>query len=450
MQTELAQIVGVDGIVANAAVAERAAMQPYRCGSDLLARPATTEQLSRIMRLCHQRGQPVVVHGGRSGLSGGCSSEPGDLIVSLERMTELEIDATGRTATAGAGVVIQTLQEEARAQDLLFAVDWGGRGSATVGGAVSTNAGGNQVMRYGMMREQVLGLEAVLADGTIVSSMSRVLKNNAGYDLKQLFIGSEGTLGIVTRAVLRLRPLLSACATTLIAVDRYEALAPLLARLEAGLDGRLTSFEVMWRSFYEGAAGALPKPPLATRHPYVVLAEARGADESELSERMVESLGTALQDGLVTNALVAKSESERADWWSIRDNFRGLLPLAPFTVFDVSVPTHAVPEYLAEVEAALMAEMGAAPIAVFGHLGDQNIHLIVGHGPDGERGKAIAEGAVYRALQGRGGSMSAEHGVGSAKRDWLPVSRSPSEIELMRRMKACFDPKGILNPGRVI
>ena len=260
MRTELAGIVGPEGIVADAAVAALGAMPPYSCGADLLVRPATTEQLSRIMRLCHERGQRVVVHGGRSGLAGGCSSEPGDVIVSLERLNGLDIDVAGRTATAGAGVIIQTLQEEARDRGLLFAVDWGGRGSATVGGAISTNAGGSQVLRYGMMRDQVLGLEVVLADGTILSSLSRVLKNNAGYDLKQWFIGSEGTLGIITRAVLRLRPLLPAGATALIAVEHYEALAPLLAQLEADLDGRLTSFEVMWRSFYERAAGDQPAP----------------------------------------------------------------------------------------------------------------------------------------------------------------------------------------------
>ena len=181
-----------------------------------------------------------------------------------------------------------------------------------------------------------------------------------------------------------------------------------------------------------------------------MIAEARGANESELDERLVESLGTALTAGVVTDALIAKSESERAAWWSIRDNFRALLPLAPFTAFDVSVPAAAVPAYLAEVEAALIAEMGEAPIAVFGHLGDQNIHLIVGHGAGGDEGKAIAERAVYQAIESKGGSMSAEHGIGTAKRGWLKVSRSPAEIELMRRMKAWFDPKNILNPDRVV
>ena len=444
---ELGRIAGAGAVIAGAEVGERIGMPPYRCGADLLVRPSTTEQLSAILHHCHAHGQPVVTHGGRSGFAGGCSSEAGDLIVSLERMNDLAIDAAERIAVAGAGVVIERLQQAAREADLLFAVDWGGRGSATVGGAISTNAGGNQVLRYGMMREQVLGLEAVLADGTIVSSMSRVIKNNAGYDLKQLFIGSEGTLGIVTRAVLRLRPLPSARATALVALERFGTMASLLGRLEGGLDGRLTSFEAMWRSFHEAAAEILPAPLFEKSPPFMVLVEATGSDAAELEERLVSLLGDAIGDGLAADALIAKSESERSGWWAMRDNFRSLARLAPMAVFDVSVPNTEVPDYLAEVERALARDVGEARMAVFGHLGDQNLHLIVGHGA---AGKEAAEAAVYGALEGRGGSMSAEHGVGLAKRDWLHVSRSPAEVSLMRQLKAGLDPKGILNPGRII
>ncbi len=445
--TELSAIAGNDAVVTGSAIAERMAMPPYSCGANLLVRPSTTDQLSQILRLCNEREQRVVVHGGRSGFAGGCSSKEGELIVSLERMNRLDIDPTGRTATAEAGVVIEGLQDSARDQGLLFAVDWGGRGSATVGGAIATNAGGNQVLRYGMMREQVLGLEAVLADGTIVSSMSRVIKNNAGYDLKQLFIGSEGTLGIVTRAVLRLRPLPAARATALVALGRFDALAALLGRLEGGLDGRLTSFEVMWRSYYDRAVASLPAQLFATPHDYVVLLEASGSDSGELGERLVQLLGESMESGEIEDALIAKSESERSGWWAIRDNFRSLADLAPLSVFDISVPTAEVPDYLSQVEGMLERDFGEARMAVFGHLGDQNIHLVIGHPPDGAH---QAESAVYEPLKGRAGSMSAEHGVGLAKRDWLHISRSPEEIELMRRLKTCLDPSGILNPGRVV
>ncbi len=444
--TVIEAIAGPGSVVTGSAISDLLAMPPYTCGADLLVRPSTTGQLSQILRFCDARHQTVVVHGGRTGFAGGCSSNAGDLIISLERMNQLRVDPLGRTATAGAGVVIEQLQDAAREVGLLFAVDWGGRGSATVGGAISTNAGGNQVLRYGMIREQVLGLEAVLADGTIVSSMSRVIKNNAGYDLKQLFIGSEGTLGIVTAAVLRLRPLPSARATALVALSRFEALARLLAHLEGGLDGRLTSFEVMWRSYYEPAAAILPTRPFAAAPDYVVLLEACGSDAGELDDRLVALLGEFMATGDIDDALIAKSESERSGWWAIRDNFRSLAPLAPLSVFDISLPTSEVPEYLAEVERALVRDVGEARMAVFGHLGDQNIHLVIGHPPDDAH---RAENAVYTPLAGRAGSMSAEHGVGLAKRDWLHISRSAEEIDLMRRLKACLDPSGILNPGRI-
>ena len=450
IEAELSALVGPGGLARGAEISGRPAMPPYACGAELLLRPATTPELSRIMKACHARGQRVVVHGGRTGLSGGCSSAPGDVLVSLERMTALEIDVAGRTATAGAGVVIQTLQDAARESGLFFGVDWGGRGSATVGGAVSTNAGGNQVLRYGMMREQVLGLEAVLADGTIVSSLSAVLKNNAGYDLKQLFIGSEGTLGIVTRAVLRLRPLLSARATAMIGVERFEALPDLLSRLEAGLDGRLTSFEVMWRSFYAAACTAATRPPVDPDHAFVLLAEASGADETELGDRLTALLAAAYEEGLVADAAIAKSEAERAAWWAIRDNFRGLAALAPFVTFDVSLPIAQVTDYLGDVEARLAESVGSSAMAVFGHLGDQNIHLIVGYPADEPDAKAQVEAAVYSSLIGRSGSMSAEHGIGTAKRGWMHVTRTPEERALMRQLKACLDPKNILNPDRVL
>lgn len=445
--SELAGITGEQGVLHGSAVTERFAMPPYRCASDLLVRPATTEQLSAILERCHATGQKVVVHGGRSGFAGGCSSTEDELVVSLERMNQLEIKTAERIAIAGAGVIIETLQTAAEEQDLLFAVDWGGRGSATVGGAISTNAGGNQVLRYGMMREQVLGLEVVLADGTIVSSMSQVLKNNAGYDLKQLFIGSEGTLGIVTRAVLRLRARPAGRATALIAVERFDALPSLMRALDKGLDGRLTSFEVMWRSYHEAASEILPAPLFPSSPPYLVLAEASGGDAAELQERLIELLGTAMADDLVSDALFAKSEGDRAAWWGMRDNFRSLARLAPMGVFDISVPTSQVPDYLEQVENALIRDLGEARMAVFGHLGDQNLHLIVGHGPEGKR---VAEEAVYGALRERSGSISAEHGVGLEKRGWLHVSRSREELTLMRSLKTCLDPRGILNPGRIL
>jgi len=416
-------------------------------------RPKSAAEVARILRLCADEGQSVVTHGGMTGLVRGGAAEPGDVVLSLELMNKIEeIDPLNRIAVVQAGVPLETLQSAAEGAGLLFPVDTGARGSASIGGMIATNAGGNQVIRYGMMREQVLGLEAVLADGTVVSSMNRVLKNNAGYDLKQLFIGSEGTLGVVTRAVLRLRERPRSMVAGFVAVPDYDSVLRLLKMMDGGLGGTLAAFEVMWNSFYRlvTTPPAPGKPPLGQDHAYYVLIEAMGGDQSADEARFEALLGEALEAGLVADALLAKSEAERKAFWALRDDVAQVIQLYPVFVFDVSVPLTQMQGYIAEMEARLGEAYPDHRHVIFGHLGDCNIHLAVGVPEDGEDARAKVERAVYEPLAGRAGTISAEHGIGLEKKAYLGLSRSREEIALMRTLKSALDPKGLLNPGKIL
>jgi FAD/FMN-containing dehydrogenase len=282
---ELRTLVGAAGVLDATDLATRSAgaYRPDNLQARALVRPASTEEVSRVLRWCHERGIAVVTQGGLTGLVRGADAAPDEIILSLERMRTIEaIDAPQRTATVQAGVTLQALQEAADDAGLCYPLDLGARGSATLGGTAATNAGGNRVIRYGMTRDMVLGLEAVLADGTVVSSLNRLIKNNTGYDLKQLFIGSEGTLGVITRLVLRLREKPVATQAAFVAIDSFEHLAAFLRHMDRQLGGALTAFEAMWNAFYRlvttpPAKGA---PPLPQQHAYYVLVEARAATAS--------------------------------------------------------------------------------------------------------------------------------------------------------------------------
>ncbi|MFN3523017.1 MAG: FAD-binding oxidoreductase [Phenylobacterium sp.] len=440
------------GAVLTGADAEAAAFTPWtRPGAPAaVVRPASTEDVSTVLRLANAAGAAVVPWGGRTGLVDGIYAQDA-IALSLERMNRIEeIDRDGATMTVQAGAPLQAAAEAAEAQGLLLPLDLGSRGSATIGGTVSTNAGGNRVLRYGMMREMVLGLEAVLADGTVVSALNPLIKNNTGYDLKQLFIGSEGTLGVVTRAVLRLRPAPASQNTAFLAVSRFEALPALLRRLERELAGGLSAFEVMWPEFYElvttpPAAGA---PVLPHGSAFYVLVETMGGDQETDAARLEDALAGALEEGLVEDAALAKSEAERRRMWALRDDVAQVARNGPIFTFDVSLKLSAMQAYLAGLREALVAKWPAASLVVFGHLGDGNLHLIVGVG-DREAREAV-EDMVYDRLAEAGGSISAEHGIGLQKRAYLDRSRSPEEIALMRTLKAALDPRGVLNPGKVL
>jgi len=424
---------------------------PYN--SPLVLRPTTTEEVAAILRLCNQHRQAVVVHGGLSGMVGGTSSAGDEICLSLERMQKaVSIDKLGRTMTVESGVHLQEVQEAAAAEGLFFALDLGARGSATIGGNIATNAGGNQVIRYGMAREQVLGLEVVLADGTILSSMNHLLKNNAGYDLKHLFIGSEGTLGIVTKAVLRLRPAMPARNTALVATDQFDKLPRLLSHIESALGGKLSAFEAIWDNYYQLATQGphLGAPPLAQRHPYYALIESTGSDSEAEAATFLAALESALNAGLIDDAVLAKSAKEQDALWAIRDNIDSLAAIAPVIIFDVGLPIGAMEAYIKQIEAELKSQLGLTQLAVFGHLGDSNLHIVVGTETEDIDVYHRVEEVLYAPLQALGGSISAEHGIGLEKKRYLHYSRNAEEIATMRMLKKTFDPNNILNPGKVV
>jgi FAD/FMN-containing dehydrogenase len=450
------EVVGPEGILTGSDVRSRSESWPPQggCRARAIVRPASTADVAAVLRLCNAAGQPVVTHGGLTGLVGGGRTEPGDLVLSMERMTRIDaVDTVNRTLTVEAGAPLQKVQEAAENAGLMFPVDLGARGSATIGGNISTNAGGNAVIRYGMTREQILGVEAVLADGTVISSMKDVIKNNTGYDLKQLFIGSEGTLGVVTRAVLRLRPSPRSRNTALLAIDSFENVARFLQAMDAALGGTLSAFEVMWNDFYrllvadDGAHGT----PLAGSHAFYVLLESTGGHEESDGRRFEAALEEALSKGQIVDAVITHNRRQREELWAIRDDVETMFQkLYPPLAFDVSLGIPLLDGYVREVRSALAERFPDARMITFGHLGDGNIHLVLTVGNSDPESIHGVEEIVYGALGRRGGVISAEHGIGLDKRAYLHHSRSAEEIGLMRTLKAALDPNNILNPGKVV
>lgn len=450
---ELTDLFGSDAVLCAAEARQRASS--YWDSSPIQARaivrPTTTAEVSRLLALCNDRRQSVVVQGGRTGVCGGERATPSDIVLSLERMRAIgQIDVSDRTVTVEAGCILESVQTAVAERGLIFPVDLGARASCTIGGTIATNAGGINVIRYGMMRERVRGLEAVLADGTVVSSMNRMLKNNAGYDVKQLFIGSEGTLGVVTRAVLSLEENLPFEFDALVALNRFEALPTLLRRLHRSLQGQLVAFEVMWGDYYQAVSAARDAPPpLESHYPYYALIRACAA-ASEAQGTFELALEAAMEEALVEDAVLAKTREEARRLWSIRENFELLLRDKPQFVYDVSLPIRHMEAYVAEVRARLGAQWPAHRAYVFGHLGDGNLHWIVLPGEDAPTTHCLADRHVYEPLRKLGGSISAEHGIGTERRGYLAISRGAEEIALMQRLKRWLDPHDTLNPGKVI
>lgn len=416
-----------------------------------LIRPRNTNDVATALGLCHETGTPVVPQGGLTGISGGAHPVAGAVALSLERMNRvLAVDPQMAVLTVEAGCILQTAQDAAKDAGLMLAVDLGARGSCSIGGVIATNAGGNQVLRYGMAREHVLGLEAVLADGTVLTSMNSMIKNNAGLDLKQLFIGTEGLMGVVTKAVMRLQPRPTHSATAFCGCPDTGAVLALLARARAALGPALISFEVMWPSFYDLMRdGINAAHPLTDAHGVYVIIEAGGFDDG-LRARLEVCLADALEAGAMSDAVIASSVREERALWEVREAVAEYARiLGPLTAFDVGVPLARMSEAVAQLEAGIAARWPGARALSYGHMGDSNLHLVVNVPQAGQDQPAAAIKAfVYGVIRDLDGTVSAEHGIGAIKRDYLGYSRSVAEIATMRRLKSALDPRGILNPGK--
>jgi FAD/FMN-containing dehydrogenase len=447
----LRTITGKNGVLTGADVrARHPGVFMSEIGADAIVRPRSTAEVSEILALCNAAGQPVVVHGGMSGWVRATQTKAGEIALSLERMNAIEsIDTKNRTAVVQAGVILETLQTMLENEGLSFPLDLGGRGSCQIGGNAATNAGGMRVLRYGMMREQVLGIEAVLADGRIVSSMNQMIKNNTGYDLKQLFIGSEGTLGVITRLVLRLRERPSSSNTALVSAESFDQIARLLRHMDGALGGLLSAFELVDNSFYRVNTGqGKHSAPLPADKPFYAIIETLGSNQERDTELFEQALASASELGLFDDAILARSDRERHSIWLIREDLENVVrEFQPFYAFDVSLPVGNMAEYMQQVTTALKAIWPEGVIAFLGHVGDGNLHVAIGAGGADDRHRV--EGCVYEPLRQYGGSVSAEHGIGLEKKPWLEVSRNAIEIGMMSDLKQLLDPQGILNPGKI-
>jgi len=449
----LNKVVGDRSVLDSQSVANRATSywNPSPMQAKALVLPATTEDVSEILRHCNDSGQSVITQGGLTNCVSAVEPSLDDIVLSTEKMTGIvEIDKIGGTAIVEAGTVLQAVQETVAQEGMCFPLDLGARGSCTIGGNIATNAGGINVLRYGMMRNLVLGLEAVMADGTVMTSMNRMLKNNAGYDMKQLFIGSEGTLGVVTRAVLRLFPQPASRQDALVAMTGIEDVIRFLGKLQHELAGNLSAFEIMWGAYYRAVTGENGhRPPLPRDYPFYVVFQAEGSDPDIDEARFERVLGDALEEGLIADAVLPKSATETRAIWEIRENFEPALVKPPFYLYDVSLPIRDMAAYVASVEENVRKRWSGGRCVALGHMADGNLHFFVAPMEDGDF-HAASDECVYGPLQQYGGSVSAEHGIGLEKISWLPHSKSAAEIQLMRTLKKSLDPNNILNPGRVL
>jgi FAD/FMN-containing dehydrogenase len=420
-----------------------------------VVRPVDAAGVSDAVLACRKAGLCYVPQGGLTGLCRGAAPEAGWVAISLERMVGIEeIDPASATMTVRAGTSLETIQKAADECGLFFPLDLGSRGSCAIGGNLSTNAGGNRVIRYGMTRELVLGLEVVLPDGTVMTSLNKLIKNNAGYDLKHLFIGSEGTLGIITRVVLKLFPKPRSTMAALCAVPDYAAVLSLLNAARSGLGPLLSAFEVMWPDYWDViTTRAGVRSPVGTGHGLYVLVEAQGTDEATDAPRFEAWLAELMERGLLSDAAVSQSVAQTRAFWAVRDicsEFGQVL--GPHIPYDIGLAVAGMDEFVRRCKAALASGIPGCDSVYYGHIGDGNLHLVSwvpGLSVD-QQPKEAMDRIVYGLVREVGGSVSAEHGIGTLKKKWLGHARTEAEIALMRTLKAALDPDGLLNPGKVI
>ena len=431
----------------------------YRVAAECVARPADADQVAAIVRLCAREGVAVVPQGGNTGLAGGSvpTGARREIVLSLARLSRIRaLDALDDTVIAEAGCVLAQVQQAALDAGRYFPLSLAAEGSCQIGGVLSTNAGGVNVLRYGNAREQVLGLEVVLPDGSIWHGLRSLRKDNTGYDLKQLFLGAEGTLGVITAAVLRLRPKPSASATAWIALDSPAAAVRLLAQLRERVGERISAFELVSRRCLEAVMAHAPGTldPLGAPQPWYVLAELEDSGSFEsLQARLEAALADGAERGALRDAAIAASEAQAAALWRIRET----IPEAQFAnvKHDVAVAVSRIPALVEQVEGALAAAFPGAQSFIFGHVGDGNLHYNIGMADAAATAALIVRReevnrVIYDAVASFGGSISAEHGIGQLKREELRHRKAPLELELMRAIKRALDPQGLMNPGKVL
>ena len=437
----------------------------YRGQALAVVRPGSTQEVAGVVRICANAHVPIVPQGGNTGLCGGATPDEAghSVVVSLARMNTVRaIDTDNDTMTVEAGCILQSLQEAARLAGRLFPLSLAAEGSCTIGGNLSTNAGGTQVLRYGNTRELTLGLEVVTADGEIWHGLRGLRKDNTGYDLRDLYIGSEGTLGIITAATMKLYPVPVAQRTAMLALNSLEDAVTVLSRARAGFGASLTGFEVMAGPVLQAVVRLFPQQRLpfegaSSQSAWFALLELSDSESAEHAQERFEAvLGLAIEDGLILDAAIAENIAQSKAMWHLRES----IPLAEAELgksikHDVSIPISLIAQFVEVTNAALQVKFPGIQNIVFGHLGDGNLHYNVARAPEQTEEQLIAQqydvyGLVHDSVHAHGGSISAEHGVGQLKRDELPRYKSALELRLMKQIKAALDPLNLMNPGKVL
>ncbi|MDD1526615.1 hydroxyacid dehydrogenase [Bradyrhizobium sp. WBOS7] len=426
--------------------------------SPLVLRPGSTAEVSAICKLASAHKIALVPQGGNTGLVGGQTPHNGEVVVSLRRLDKIrEVDTASNTMTVEAGVVLQVAQQKASDVDRLFPLSLGAEGSCTIGGNLSTNAGGTAALAYGVAREMALGLEVVLADGRVLNTLSKLKKDNTGYNLHNLFIGAEGTLGIITAATLKLFPKPRAVETAYVGLKSPDAALKLLTIAQGEAANALTSFELLSEMAVDFSVrhGIDVRDPLAEKHPWYVLMELSSPGDDARTP-LETILGRAMEEEIVDDAVIASSLAQRNNFWKLREEMSAAQkPEGGSIKHDISVPVAAVPDFIAEADAAVVKLIPGARPVPFGHLGDGNLHYNVSQPIGADTADYLARwhevnAVVFEIVLRMGGSISAEHGIGVLKRDELPDVKDKTAIELMRAIKAMLDPHGIMNPGKVL
>ena len=465
LRAQLRAIVGDSGLIAAGADSEPYLTDHrrlYQGRALAVVRPGSVAEVSAVLALCNEAGVGVVPHGGNTGYCGGATpDESGEQVVlALARLNRIRrVDAANDSLVAEAGCTLAQVQAAAQAAERFFPLSLGSQGSCQIGGNLSTNAGGTSVLRYGMMRDLVLGVEVVLADGRVLEGLSGLRKDNTGYDVKALFLGAEGTLGVITAACLRLFPAVRARATAFIAVDDVSEAVALLAQLQAASSGRVSSFELIPRLALELAVRHVEgvRDPFARPHPWYVLCElcaSRAADG--LEALLEEALAAALGQGVIADAVIAGSERERQGFWRLRENIPAAQSRAGASLkHDISLPVSRLAEFMARAAPLIEVAAPEGRLIAYGHVGDGNLHFNLSARSGAEDAALLARAASVRRLvhdlvREFGGSFSAEHGIGRLKVAELERYAPPVELALMRSIKAALDPRGIMNPGKVL